>query len=284
MTESRTTLTIVELLATSSTLEAIKCGELGPVESSLPTTIFMMYLPQRMRQKQTIYAEESDGQRVEVCLTSGGAYLSDIVFKKSGRFSHKYGRASKTATFYCERSVHDVYSLMSNPPRYKSRELGEQHCTFNDGKHFLRCWIVNDDPQNVFPFLDGLGNIWQTLLSFHFLLELVNTIPFVLTLLWPPLRNLFIPVFLNCWLAKQSLENMFNDLHRAMQKSQSALSQQLMILSATLLCLVFTRGRVENHLGKKSPPGHPSEILTLIFPSTIALANYATEAGSQNMN
>lgn len=32
-----------------------------------------------------------------------------------------------------------------------------------------------------------------------------------------------------------------NDLHRAMQKSQSALSQQLMILSATLLCLVFTR-------------------------------------------
>nr|CAD7455325.1 unnamed protein product [Timema tahoe] len=85
-----------------------------------------------------------------------------------------------------------------------------------------------------------IGNIWQTLLSFHFLLELVNTIPFVLTLLWPPLRNLFIPVFLNCWLAKQSLENMFNDLHRAMQKSQSALSQQLMILSATLLCLVFT--------------------------------------------
>nr|CAD7258208.1 unnamed protein product [Timema shepardi] len=45
--ESRTTLAIVELLATSSTLEAIKCGELGPVESSLPTTIFAMYLPQR---------------------------------------------------------------------------------------------------------------------------------------------------------------------------------------------------------------------------------------------
>ncbi|KAI5701307.1 hypothetical protein M8J75_008199 [Diaphorina citri] len=56
----------------------------------------------------------------------------------------------------------------------------------------------------------------------------------------PHLRNMFIPIFLNCWLAKKSLENMFNDLHRAMQKSQSALSQQLMILSATLLCLVFT--------------------------------------------
>nr|CAD7394930.1 unnamed protein product [Timema cristinae] len=45
--ESRTTLAIAELLATSSTLEAIKCGELGPVKSSLPTTIFVMYLPQR---------------------------------------------------------------------------------------------------------------------------------------------------------------------------------------------------------------------------------------------
>ncbi|XP_069705257.1 potassium channel subfamily T member 2 isoform X2 [Periplaneta americana] len=92
----------------------------------------------------------------------------------------------------------------------------------------------------LLAYLGYKGNIWQQLLSFHFILELVNTIPFTLTLLWPPLRNLFIPVFLNCWLAKHSLENMFNDLHRAMQKSQSALSQQLMILSATLLCLVFT--------------------------------------------
>uniref|UniRef100_A0A336LPM5 CSON000335 protein n=1 Tax=Culicoides sonorensis TaxID=179676 RepID=A0A336LPM5_CULSO len=89
-------------------------------------------------------------------------------------------------------------------------------------------------------YLGYKGNIWQQILSFHFILELVTTIPFTFTILWPPLRNLFIPVFLNCWLAKRSLENMFNDLHRAMQKSQSALSQQLTILSATLLCLVFT--------------------------------------------
>ncbi|XP_029165057.1 potassium channel subfamily T member 2 isoform X19 [Nylanderia fulva] len=92
----------------------------------------------------------------------------------------------------------------------------------------------------LLAYLGYKGNVWQQLLSFHFILELVNTIPFTVTLLYPPMRNLFIPVFLNCWLAKQSLQNMFNDLHRAMQKSQSALSQQLMILSATLLCLVFT--------------------------------------------
>ncbi|XP_069990778.1 potassium channel subfamily T member 2 isoform X11 [Penaeus vannamei] len=122
----------------------------------------------------------------------------------------------------------------------------------------------------LLAYLNYKGNIWQTLRSFYFLLELVNTVPFILTLCWPPLRNLFVPVFLNCWLAKHALENMFdymnswrmggytsaprvldhshhmsyhpvrNDLHRAMQRSQSALSQQLMILSATFMCLVFT--------------------------------------------
>ncbi|XP_069179342.1 potassium channel subfamily T member 2 isoform X5 [Procambarus clarkii] len=92
----------------------------------------------------------------------------------------------------------------------------------------------------LLAYLSYKGNIWQTLRSFHFLLELMNTIPFILTICWSPLRNLFVPVFLNCWLAKHALENMFNDLHRAMQRSQSALSQQLMILSATFMCLVFT--------------------------------------------
>ncbi|CRL02893.1 CLUMA_CG015879, isoform B [Clunio marinus] len=92
----------------------------------------------------------------------------------------------------------------------------------------------------LIAYLSYKGNIWQQILSFHFILELVTTVPFVFTIFFPSLRHLFIPVFLNCWLAKHSLENMFNDLHRAMQKSQSALSQQLTILSATLLCLVFT--------------------------------------------
>nr|CAD7567969.1 unnamed protein product [Timema californicum] len=46
-------------------------------------------------------------------------------------------------------------------------------------------------------------------------------------------------------------------------------------------------GRVENHLGKTTPPVHPTEIQTLISPSSAvelntasALAKYATEAGS----
>ncbi|CAL4058748.1 unnamed protein product, partial [Meganyctiphanes norvegica] len=92
----------------------------------------------------------------------------------------------------------------------------------------------------MMAYLNYKGNIWQTIRSLHFLLELANTVPFILTVSYSPLRNLFVPVFLNCWLAKHALENMFNDLHRAMQRSQSALSQQLMILSATFMCLVFT--------------------------------------------
>ncbi|XP_076316319.1 potassium channel subfamily T member 2-like isoform X2 [Tachypleus tridentatus] len=92
----------------------------------------------------------------------------------------------------------------------------------------------------LLAYLGYKGNIWQQLMSFNFILELVNNVPFIITLSWPPLRNLFIPVFLNCWLAKHALENMFNDLHRALQRSQSALSQRLMVLSVTLLCLIFT--------------------------------------------
>ncbi|XP_066147780.1 potassium channel subfamily T member 2 isoform X5 [Euwallacea fornicatus] len=92
----------------------------------------------------------------------------------------------------------------------------------------------------LLTYLGYKGNIWQQILSFHFVLEILNTVPFTVTIFYAPLRTMFIPVFLNCWLAKRSLENMFNDLHRAMQRSQSALSQQLTILSATLICLVFT--------------------------------------------
>ncbi|XP_076336746.1 potassium channel subfamily T member 2-like isoform X3 [Tachypleus tridentatus] len=92
----------------------------------------------------------------------------------------------------------------------------------------------------LLTYLGYKGNIWQQLLSFNLILELISNVPIILTIFWPPLRNLFIPVFLNCWLAKFALENMFNDLHRAMQRSQSALSQRLMILTATLLCLIFT--------------------------------------------
>ncbi|KPP77661.1 hypothetical protein Z043_102894, partial [Scleropages formosus] len=78
------------------------------------------------------------------------------------------------------------------------------------------------------------GNIWEQILRISFILEMINTIPFLITMLWWPLRNLFIPVFLNCWLAKHALENMINDLHRAIQRTQSAMFNQVVILISTL--------------------------------------------------
>ncbi|XP_075735912.1 slowpoke 2 isoform X3 [Rhipicephalus microplus] len=100
--------------------------------------------------------------------------------------------------------------------------------------------IISFSEACLVVYLTYKGNIWRQLLSFRFLLEIVNNVPFIVTIFYAPLRNVFIPVFLNCWLAKFVLENMFNDLHRALQKSQSALSQRLLILTATLLCLIFT--------------------------------------------
>uniref|UniRef100_A0A803TTN9 RCK N-terminal domain-containing protein n=1 Tax=Anolis carolinensis TaxID=28377 RepID=A0A803TTN9_ANOCA len=84
------------------------------------------------------------------------------------------------------------------------------------------------------------GNIWEQVVRIPFLLEIINAIPFIITIFWPALRNLFIPVFLNCWLAKHALENMINDLHRAIQRTQSAMFNQVLILISTLLCLIFT--------------------------------------------
>ncbi|KAM7162853.1 potassium channel subfamily T member 2 isoform 3-T3 [Macrochelys suwanniensis] len=89
-------------------------------------------------------------------------------------------------------------------------------------------------------YLSYKGNIWEQVLRIPFLLEIINAVPFIITIFWPALRNLFIPVFLNCWLAKHALENMINDLHRAIQRTQSAMFNQVLILISTLLCLIFT--------------------------------------------
>nr|XP_031533564.1 potassium channel subfamily T member 1 isoform X1 [Vicugna pacos] len=89
-------------------------------------------------------------------------------------------------------------------------------------------------------YLSYKGNIWEQIFRVSFILEMINTLPFIITIFWAPLRNLFIPVFLNCWLAKHALENMINDFHRAILRTQSAMFNQVLILFCTLLCLVFT--------------------------------------------
>ncbi|XP_077013413.1 potassium channel subfamily T member 2 isoform X4 [Tamandua tetradactyla] len=89
-------------------------------------------------------------------------------------------------------------------------------------------------------YLSYKGNIWEQILRIPFILEIINAVPFIISIFWPSLRSLFVPVFLNCWLAKHALENMINDLHRAIQRTQSAMFNQVLILISTLLCLIFT--------------------------------------------
>uniref|UniRef100_A0A8C7XCU3 Potassium sodium-activated channel subfamily T member 2b n=1 Tax=Oryzias sinensis TaxID=183150 RepID=A0A8C7XCU3_9TELE len=84
------------------------------------------------------------------------------------------------------------------------------------------------------------GNVWEQVLRVPFILEMISTVPFMITVILPSFRNLFIPVFLNCWLAKHALENMINDLHRAIQRTHSAMFNQVVILISTLVCLMFT--------------------------------------------
>nr|XP_046241444.1 potassium channel subfamily T member 1 isoform X6 [Scatophagus argus] len=100
----------------------------------------------------------------------------------------------------------------------------------------------------LITYLSYKGNIWEQIFQMSFILEMINTVPFIITIFWPPLRNIFVPVFLNCWLAKGALENMINDFHRAIQRTHSAMFNQVFILICTLLCLVFTGACGIQHL------------------------------------
>uniref|UniRef100_A0AAY4C369 RCK N-terminal domain-containing protein n=1 Tax=Denticeps clupeoides TaxID=299321 RepID=A0AAY4C369_9TELE len=111
--------------------------------------------------------------------------------------------------------------------------------------------VLLDDPRVLVAFisfsetmllvyLSYKGNVWEQVLRIPFILEMISAVPFVITVILPSVRNLFIPVFLNCWLAKHALENMINDLHRAIQRTHSAMFNQVLILISTLVCLMFT--------------------------------------------
>uniref|UniRef100_A0AAR2L915 Potassium sodium-activated channel subfamily T member 2b n=1 Tax=Pygocentrus nattereri TaxID=42514 RepID=A0AAR2L915_PYGNA len=105
----------------------------------------------------------------------------------------------------------------------------------------LPLWALQVRTINLFyTHTQQIGNVWEQVLRVPFILEMISAVPFVITVILPSLRNLFIPVFLNCWLAKHALENMINDLHRAIQRTHSAMFNQVLILISTLLCLIFT--------------------------------------------
>uniref|UniRef100_A0A914CJR0 Uncharacterized protein n=1 Tax=Acrobeloides nanus TaxID=290746 RepID=A0A914CJR0_9BILA len=52
------------------------------------------------------------------------------------------------------------------------------------------------------------GSLFRLLLDIHFLLELATSAPLIITVFIPSLRNLYVPTFLNCWLANSILQQM----------------------------------------------------------------------------
>ncbi|XP_070208431.1 potassium channel subfamily T member 2-like isoform X2 [Littorina saxatilis] len=96
----------------------------------------------------------------------------------------------------------------------------------------------------LFIYITTKGHRLEQVLTKGFLLELLCTLPMLCTVFYPPLlQHFFVPNFLNCWLGKRALERIFNDLHLTRQRFQTisvTLSQQMVMLLASLICLVFT--------------------------------------------
>ncbi|GMT05080.1 hypothetical protein PENTCL1PPCAC_27254, partial [Pristionchus entomophagus] len=100
--------------------------------------------------------------------------------------------------------------------------------------------IISIAETTLLFYISYKGSFIRLLLNVHFLLEMITSFPFIVSIFIPKLRNLYVPVFLNCWLAKSALQAMLNDLNRSMTMVSSALSRQMMSLMSILICLVFT--------------------------------------------
>ncbi|XP_062609511.1 potassium channel subfamily T member 2-like isoform X3 [Saccostrea cucullata] len=109
-----------------------------------------------------------------------------------------------------------------------------------------------------------------------FILEVICSLPLIVTLTYPMLlRDLFVPTFLNCWLAKRAMERLFNDLHLTKQRFQTisvTMSQQLLILGATLVSLIFTTVCGIQHIQRASQ----EKTLTLFESFYFTIVTFST--------
>ncbi|KAK6167603.1 hypothetical protein SNE40_021590 [Patella caerulea] len=93
-------------------------------------------------------------------------------------------------------------------------------------------------------YISTKGHRGEHIRTTAFILELICSLPILATVCYPPLlQNLFVPIFLNVWLAEIALERVFNDLHLTRQRFQTmsvTLSQQILLLLASVVSLVYT--------------------------------------------
>ncbi|WKY14358.1 hypothetical protein Q1695_000143 [Nippostrongylus brasiliensis] len=152
-----------------------------------------------------------------------------------------------SCVLYCARVVQDSKTLppFVKPIHHEEGEIRYEYLFWVERNEYL--WlaqtivaIISLCETVVVFYISYQGNTMRLLVNVHFLLELLTSFPFVITLFRSELRYLYVPVFLNCWLAKGSLQAMMNDLNRGSFMNQSALFRQLMLLFSVLICLIFT--------------------------------------------
>uniref|UniRef100_A0A8C1I020 Potassium sodium-activated channel subfamily T member 1b n=1 Tax=Cyprinus carpio carpio TaxID=630221 RepID=A0A8C1I020_CYPCA len=133
--------------------------------------------------------------------------LGDQSFQNDDRYTEEYSMDSTNAQVQVEFYVNEnTFKERLKLFFIKNQRSSLRIRLFNLSLKLLTCllYIIRvslDDPTNQ-------GNIWEQIFQISFIIEMINTVPFIITIFWPPLRNIFVPVFLNCWLAKSALENM----------------------------------------------------------------------------
>lgn len=97
------------------------------------------------------------------------------------------------------------------------------------------------------------GSVLNQIVHTRLIAEIFLGVPFIVSIFYIRLRNLWLPLFLNCWLAKNALDAMLNDLHRIVLRQQSALSQKVLIVFGTVCCILFTGICGIHHLERPVP-------------------------------
>ncbi|XGW15317.1 hypothetical protein V3C99_001080 [Haemonchus contortus] len=149
-----------------------------------------------------------------------------------------------SCVLYCVRVVHDS-RLLPAEHHYKEGEIKYDYLFWVGRNTYL--WLIQTfvalvslSETIIVFYISYEWNICRLFVNAHFLLELVTSFPFIITIFFRDLRIMYVPVFLNCWLAKGSLHSMMNDLNRGSLVKHSALFRHLLILFSTLICLIFT--------------------------------------------
>ncbi|XP_076456939.1 potassium channel subfamily T member 2-like isoform X3 [Babylonia areolata] len=127
----------------------------------------------------------------------------------------------------------------------------------------------------LYVFVATKGNVWDQVLTQTFLLEMLCSLPLIATMFYPVmLKDFFVPLFLNCWLAKGALRRLMNDLHLTRQKFQTlsvTLNQQICFVAVTVVCIIFTTICGIQHI-QRSSSERPLNMFEAVYFAIVTLS------------